>query len=111
MHINAMVDDCAEDTKSWFPHVYGDRVSSLVHHALGLCGEAGEFANIVKKIDRGDLPFAGTAQDSLQEELVDVLIYVCTLADILGMNLAEGYNRKKDINRRRFGANSNHPAH
>lgn len=56
----------------------------LTVRTLGLCGEAGEFADIVKK-------FVGHGHDldqaAARKELGDVLWYVATLADSLGCSL------------------------
>lgn len=56
----------------------------LVNFALGLCGEAGEAAEVVKK-----RLFHGHALDreKLQRELGDVLWYVATLATTAGLTL------------------------
>jgi NTP pyrophosphatase (non-canonical NTP hydrolase) len=56
----------------------------LTVRTLGLCGEAGEFADLVKK-------FVGHGHDldhgAARKELGDVLWYVATLADSLGCSL------------------------
>ena len=55
-----------------------------------MCGEAGEVANIVKKIQRD---FSGEITDEirqkLKDELGDVLWYVSACADELGLTLNE----------------------
>ena len=60
----------------------------IVYSALGLAGEAGELANKVKKIMRGD-----TNREELVEgikgEMGDVLWYLAAMADDLGLDLAE----------------------
>lgn len=52
--------------------------------ALGLAGEAGEFANMIKKITAHghDIPV-----DKLAEELGDVMWYVAEAATACGLNL------------------------
>ena len=53
-----------------------------------LVGEVGEFANINKKVDRGDLtPLE--AMPKLEKELADILAYTLLLSDQLGINAAE----------------------
>lgn len=57
-------------------------------NALALCGEAGELANVLKKLWRGDTnhpPEHFTQQ--LREELADVRMYTQLLADELGIDL------------------------
>lgn len=63
-----------------------DNTEHLVAHTLGLAGEAGEFANIVKKAwaHGHDWDVA-----HMRDELGDVLWYVSALAFRLGMSLEE----------------------
>ena len=62
--------------------------------ALGLCGESGECADIIKKTD-----YMGHPLDPvhLREELGDVLWYVSMMAEGLGISLADvaAYNLDK----------------
>ncbi len=59
-----------------------------IYPTLGLCGEAGEVADKVKKVmrDRGGVFDAGVIED-LALELGDVLWYVSQLASELGLDL------------------------
>ena len=60
----------------------------VVYPALGLCGEAGEVAEKVKKTVRGDTALNdGIIRGNIAHELGDVLWYVATLADDLGFDL------------------------
>ena len=63
--------------------IYPDECK-VVYQALGLCGEAGEVAEKVKKNIRD-----GKSLDGLALELGDVLWYISTLADDLGVTLEE----------------------
>jgi NTP pyrophosphatase (non-canonical NTP hydrolase) len=68
--------------------VYPDAGSNLTYPALGLCGEAGEAAEKVKKAirdDRGVL--TEERRDALAAELGDVLWYVAQLATEAGLDL------------------------
>ena len=60
----------------------------VIYPALGLCGEAGEVAEKVKKIVRGD-DRLNNVTSSIVMELGDVLWYVAVLADDLGVTLEE----------------------
>lgn len=64
-----------------YPARYG-----LGYTVLALTGEAGEMANELKKVMRGDRPLE-QAKDSLISELGDVLWYVAACADELGVSL------------------------
>ncbi len=70
--------------------LYPNRLNNLEYPTLGLTGEAGEVANIVKKIQRD---FGGELTDEvrlkLQDELGDVLWYISACADELGLTLRE----------------------
>ena len=70
--------------------LYPHRLENLEYPTLGLAGEAGEVANIVKKIQRD---FGGKITDEtrakLKDELGDVLWYISACADELGLTLAE----------------------
>src|SRR3954468_22305442 len=84
---------CVDNSERWF----GDTVKlgtldALVHHVLSLCGEAGEVANLVKKVHRGslDLHDAGTRHD-LVMEITDVYTYLLNIAGMLNVDLEKAY--------------------
>ena len=70
--------------------LYPKRLKNLEYPTLGLAGEAGEVANIVKKIQRD---FGGEITEEirqkLKDELGDVLWYISACADELNLTLAE----------------------
>jgi NTP pyrophosphatase (non-canonical NTP hydrolase) len=100
-NLNNIQLTCAEDSHRWFPNIADD----FLHHVLGLGGECGEVLNKLKKIQRGDANVE-ELWAALCEELVDVLIYLCNCAQILGFPLADGFWEKRVYNERRFGENS-----
>ena len=70
--------------------LYPRRLDNLEYPTLGLAGEAGEVANIVKKIQRdfgGEITIE--TREKLKDELGDVLWYICACADELGLTLKE----------------------
>jgi NTP pyrophosphatase (non-canonical NTP hydrolase) len=81
---------------------YPRRRQNLEYPTMGLCGEAGEVANIVKKIQRD---FGGEITPEIRakllDELGDVLWYISACADELGLTLREvaEYNVGKLANR------------
>lgn len=70
--------------------LYPNRLKNLEYPTLGLAGEAGEVANIVKKIQRD---FGGEITEEirakLKDELGDVLWYISACADELNLTLTE----------------------
>jgi NTP pyrophosphatase (non-canonical NTP hydrolase) len=70
--------------------LYPNRLKNLEYPTLGLTGEAGEVANIVKKIQRD---FGGEITEEirakLKDELGDVLWYISACADELNLTLEE----------------------
>lgn len=67
---------------------YPDVGANPIYPTLGLCGEAGEVADKVKKVlrDRGGV-FEPLVVEDLALELGDVLWYVSQLASELGLEL------------------------
>lgn len=77
---------------------------------VGLLGEIGEFANIVKKFTLEYSTFHISeskklfeqSKKKLAEELVDTLIYVMRMATHLNIDIEKEYLTKLDINRKKF---------
>lgn len=69
---------------------YPDAGANPIYPTLGLCGEAGEVADKVKKVirDRGG-EFGPEVISALELELGDVLWYVAQLASELGLDLEQ----------------------
>ena len=78
----------------------------VVYPALGLCGEAGEVADKIKKTVRGDTPL-DEVTGNIAMELGDVLWYVATLADDLGVELEDVAKWNVDKLQRRMKSNKN----
>ena len=76
----------------------------VVYPALGLCGEAGEVADKIKKTVRGDTPL-DEVTGNIAMELGDVLWYVATLADDLGVELEDVAKWNVDKLQRRMKSN------
>ena len=73
----------------------------VIYPALGLCGEAGEVAEKIKKTIRGDTPL-NEVTGNIAMELGDVLWYVAVLADDLGVTLDQVANWNVDKLQRRM---------
>ena len=76
----------------------------VVYPALGLCGEAGEVADKIKKTIRGDSSLVNVT-GSIADELGDVLWYLAILADDLGIPLEDIAHWNVDKLRRRMKSN------
>lgn len=61
----------------------------VIYPALGLAGEAGEVADKVKKVLRGDGPLDEERRKAIALEIGDVLWYCATLSIDLGYDLED----------------------
>ena len=75
-----------------------------------MCGEAGETANVVKKIRRHETGCVNDGDPSLEElrdqaveEMADTVIYLDLLALHLGMDLGEAVRAKFNKTSEKFG--------
>ena len=74
---------------------------ALEHLVVCLLGELGEFSNLLKKVVRGDYELKDV-KDSLDEELVDVFIYLIKIANQFDVDLENGYLKKLEKNKVKF---------
>lgn len=75
----------------------------VLQQCLLLGEEIGELFKAVRKHQKlrvGTTSVTGT----VDEELADVLIYVCAIANRLGVNLSEAFRRKEELNETRTWA-------
>ncbi|MGH2873519.1 MAG: nucleoside triphosphate pyrophosphohydrolase family protein [Solirubrobacteraceae bacterium] len=87
--------------------VYPDAGANLLYPTLGLCGEAGEVAEKIKKMVRDDGGvLSEERREALSKELGDVLWYAAQLATEAGLDLGEIAERNlaKLLSRRERGA-------
>lgn len=97
--LSGMRDASHEASQQWFPETAND----LGHHALAMCGEVGEVANIVKKFQRGSISLENEHhRDVLASELADVFIYLLNCCAIAKVDLAAEYFKKQEYNEKRF---------
>jgi NTP pyrophosphatase (non-canonical NTP hydrolase) len=96
--LKELANKAMEMSLHWFPEV----ADSLQHHTLGLAGEVGEFANLVKKIDRGDTTVE-EIREQLGEEAIDVLIYLLNIFAVLEIDPDMVLYNKNNANWDRFG--------
>lgn len=99
--LGEMANQCVADSERWFGD--GAVVHSIPHHTLAMAGEVGEFANIVKKIERGSLSIHDAkTRYALTMELTDTFIYMLNLAGLLGIDLEKSYKHIRGLNEKRF---------
>lgn len=87
--------------RPWSAPITDANIPLLLELAVALAGEVGEFANITKKIARGDFSL-DAAKSSLAAELADVFIYVLKLSGQLGIDLESEFRTKIARNEHRF---------
>ena len=81
-------------------------MAALLHRSLGLTGEAGELANIIKKIIRDKQGAVGEGDiQKITEKLGDTLYYLAVLAEYYGVDLeeiaAKNLQKAKELSRLR----------
>lgn len=96
IRINDLQDALYERDKVWDP----DKKLDLAFRATELAGETGEACNIVKKLIRERLGLRGSRATiaQLKDELEDVIICACLLANAEGIELnpAEKFNSSSE---------------
>jgi len=95
VHINELVEDCRR-----FDKEKGFDTHPLEQIMVAFIGEVGEFANILRHIQRGDKDERTRAH--LEEEWTDMLIFVLDLAARLGIDAEKNYLAKARYNESRF---------
>jgi NTP pyrophosphatase (non-canonical NTP hydrolase) len=96
------MSQATEDSNRWFP----GKAQELPNLVLCMCGEAGEVANLVKKIVRGSITIQDAKDRGLEEEIVDVLIYLLNLMgakEFKDTDWMKIWYAKRIFNEERFG--------
>jgi NTP pyrophosphatase (non-canonical NTP hydrolase) len=108
-----MLMQVAFDEGHGFPVQFSSRAqryAQITKDLVGLMGELGEFANVVKKINLAiDNPTGyqfdiAAGEEALREELVDFFIYVARLSSMLNLDIEAGVVSKLQINADRYSA-------
>lgn len=87
--------------KQFYVPISSSNPQDLEHLVVCMLGELGEFANVLKKVVRGDLSYE-QAEPQLHEELTDLFIYLMKVAGQSGVDLEARYLEKLQKNERRF---------
>lgn len=92
------------NSRRWFPQLHErSLLEQVVHQTLGLAGEAGEVANLIKKVNRTG--GAELGQD-FADELADVFTYLLNLAELTSVDLESAFHRKQAVCEERWGPRS-----
>lgn len=89
------------NSERWFPSLHDGHLDLRVFYTLGLAGEVGEVANLVKKMVRG--VYEKPPEVDIGAELADIFTYLLLLADELDVDLLIEYENKATYNERRWG--------
>ncbi|NCD07092.1 MAG: nucleotide pyrophosphohydrolase [Spirochaetia bacterium] len=85
----------------FYEQITNENIEVLEHLIVCMLGEFGEFSNIVKKIKRGDFSLLDK-KDELDEEFIDIFIYMIKISNQLGINIEETYLKKMKKNEEKF---------
>ena len=112
MELSALIKQQIErDRRRGFPVDFesdDERLDQLMRDLVGLLGEVGEFANLLKKVGLAQTrkgyvaPSLNAARQALREELADAAIYLFRLTTILGGDFEQDILRKISINDERY---------
>lgn len=98
-----MQQQCFSDSGRFFP----EQQTNLPFMVLALCGEVGELANALKKLERGSKEWNDESRYELAMEMADVFTYLLNCAMIIKVDLEKAYLEKRALNVKRFSQPSN----
>jgi len=101
IELQSEFDKRHEANDPFFVPISASNPRDLEHLVVCMLGELGEYANVLKKVIRGDLSYA-EAESSLHEELTDLFIYIIKIAGQSGVDLESSYLKKLNYNEVRF---------
>jgi NTP pyrophosphatase (non-canonical NTP hydrolase) len=101
MEFQAKFDKEHQGKMPFYETIDSNNIQGLEHLIVCILGELGEYANLIKKIRRGDFSLDEKKND-LNQELADIFIYVIKLANQLEVDLEGEYLKKMQLNKERF---------
>lgn len=72
-----------------------------IYECCLLAEETGELISAVRKHTKGGSIGSGSEPGNVKLELADVLIYLCSIANMHDIDLEEAFREKEEINRQR----------
>ncbi len=85
----------------FYEKISENNLEVLEHLIVCLVGEIGEFSNIVKKVRRGDFQLQ-QKKNELDEELIDMFIYLIKISNQMDVDLEGCFLKKLEKNKSRF---------
>jgi NTP pyrophosphatase (non-canonical NTP hydrolase) len=104
--IQKKFDQQHESRFKWDQEINKNNPEMLGYLALALSGEAGEVANAVKKVMRGDISYE-EQKDQIAAEVIDVFIYLIKFSYQMGFDLEGKFLEKLEVNKKRFSTFQN----
>lgn len=99
--LQAAFDAEHESAVRWDRPAADGTTKVLEHLVVCLVGEVGEFANVLKKVVRGDRSYV-EARAVLTEELTDAFIYLIKICNLMDVDLDHAFLDRLAFNRERF---------
>ncbi|MFA6602387.1 MAG: MazG nucleotide pyrophosphohydrolase domain-containing protein [Candidatus Shapirobacteria bacterium] len=75
--------------------------TDLYHYCLMLGEEVGELFKAIRKAEKQQVD-ANSKIGNIDEELADVFIFICTIANKYNINLEQAFRAKEEINKNRI---------
>lgn len=79
----------------------GFEKEDVLKKCLLLGEEVGELFKAIRKKDAGIKIDHNSKFNSIDEELVDIIIYLCTIANRFDIDLEEAFRKKEELNKKR----------
>lgn len=79
----------------------GFNLTDKFYECCLLAEECGELISAVRKNGKNGSIGSGSRVGNVAEELADVLIYLCSLANMHGINLEQAFRDKEEVNKQR----------
>ena len=80
----------------------GFNLTDKFYECCLLAEECGELISAIRKNSKNGSIGSGSVAGTIAEELADVFIYICSLANMHNINLENAFRKKEEINKQRF---------
>lgn len=80
----------------------GFNLTDKFYECCLLAEECGELISAIRKNSKSGSIGSGSQAGNIAEELADVFIYVCSLANMHGIDLEQAFRDKEEINKQRI---------